>query len=82
MCLLQVIFPLMKDLLKPAIEHKISSGALEEARLRAAALLSKMFLQYLNKITHLSNFTDLWWQILQFIEMYMRAEDSDLLVSD
>jgi len=78
-CFLQIIFPLLTDLLKPMNEHEIDVYGLEETRLRASALLSKIFLQYLSKLTRLPNFNELWIKILQFLKMYMEADNSELL---
>ena len=77
LCFQEVMFPLMENLLKGSVEvlppppsskHKLDSAGLEETRLRAAALLSKIFLQYLPKLTTLPNFSQLWLDILRFME--------------
>jgi brefeldin A-resistance guanine nucleotide exchange factor 1 len=72
----------MNELLSPlsGTPTKADIAALEETRLRASALLSKIFLQYLPKIIRLPGFKKLWQEILQFMELYMKVEDSELLV--
>ncbi len=85
-CFEQVVFPLLRELLKPlsasGTPSKVELASLEEIRLRASALLSKIFLQYLSKIIHLKEFSKLWLEILQFLELYMKVEDSELLVRE
>lgn len=77
----KVIFPLLENLLVSIDSLKFSPSKLEEIRIRAIALLSKTFLQYLSTITHnLTNFTQLWINILKYMEIYMKIENSELLV--
>eukprot|EP01102_Stenamoeba_stenopodia_P011381 TRINITY_DN3491_c1_g1_i2.p1 TRINITY_DN3491_c1_g1~~TRINITY_DN3491_c1_g1_i2.p1 ORF type:complete len:540 (-),score=87.88 TRINITY_DN3491_c1_g1_i2:28-1647(-) len=81
-CFEQVLFPLLTELLKPFSESATATNdtmGVEETRLRASVLLSKIFLQYLPKLTLLPDFHKLWLQILHFIEIYMKADRSDLL---
>jgi brefeldin A-resistance guanine nucleotide exchange factor 1 len=78
-CFEQVLFPLLTELLKPFSGGENNSIGIEETRLRASVLLSKIFLQYLPKLTELTDFHKLWLQILHFIEIYMKADHSDLL---
>ena len=87
LCFEEILFPLVKNLIDlklssnpPNSPSKLDSNLLEETRLRASALLSKIFLQYLPKIIQLPQFNTLWIQILRFVEMYMKADDNDLLV--
>lgn len=47
--------------------------------MRGATLLCKVFLQHLNPLLSLPTFTALWLTILDFMDKYMHAEDSDLL---
>ena len=54
---------------------------MEETRMRASTLLYKVFLQHLSPLLCLSTFTALWLTILDFMEKYMKADSSDLLVS-
>jgi hypothetical protein len=52
---------------------------LEETRLRASALLCKIFLHYAATIRPSPEFNALWMSVLQYIERYMQADNSELL---
>jgi hypothetical protein len=52
---------------------------LEETRLRASALLCKIFLHYAATIRPSPEFNALWTSVLQYIERYMQADNSELL---
>eukprot|EP01113_Clastostelium_recurvatum_P025585 TRINITY_DN3078_c0_g1_i3.p1 TRINITY_DN3078_c0_g1~~TRINITY_DN3078_c0_g1_i3.p1 ORF type:complete len:1663 (+),score=447.69 TRINITY_DN3078_c0_g1_i3:135-5123(+) len=84
-CFEEVIFPLLTDLLRPADDRSepgtepIDPAGLEETRLRASGLLSKIFLQHLPTILKYEDFHILWLKILQFIEAYMVSDHSELL---
>jgi hypothetical protein len=54
---------------------------MEEMRIRAATLLSKVFLHHLTPLLSLPTFTALWLTILDFMDRYMHVDKSDLLVS-
>jgi brefeldin A-resistance guanine nucleotide exchange factor 1 len=54
---------------------------MEEMRMRAATLLSKVFLHHLTPLMSLPTFTALWVTILEFMKKYMHVDKSDLLVS-
>jgi brefeldin A-resistance guanine nucleotide exchange factor 1 len=41
----------------------------------------QVFLQHLSPLLSLSTFTALWLTILDFMDKYMRVDNSDLLVS-
>ena len=75
-CFRQVIFPLLARLLEPITSDM---GALEETRMRAATLLCKAFLQHLSPLLVLPGFTDLWLDILDFMDKYIHSGNSDLL---
>ncbi|XP_063685753.1 Golgi-specific brefeldin A-resistance guanine nucleotide exchange factor 1-like [Bolinopsis microptera] len=75
-CFRQVIFPLLARLLEP-VTADVSS--LEETRMRAATLLCKAFLQHLSPLLSLPGFTDLWLDILDFMDKYIHSGNSDLL---
>eukprot|EP01114_Cavostelium_apophysatum_P009107 TRINITY_DN2217_c0_g1_i3.p1 TRINITY_DN2217_c0_g1~~TRINITY_DN2217_c0_g1_i3.p1 ORF type:complete len:1471 (+),score=363.32 TRINITY_DN2217_c0_g1_i3:184-4596(+) len=77
-CFQQILFPLLSDLLKSPKELAIDANGLEETRLRASAILTKIFLQYLPNLTRLSNFNELWINILQSLKHYMQT-NSELL---
>jgi len=76
-CYDQILFPLLVDLLKSPQELQIDAFGLEETRLRASSLLSKIFLQYLSKLVHLSHFNNLWIKILNSFKSY--SQGSELL---
>jgi len=91
-CFNTVLFPLLGKLLEPVRHHHQRAGdALtraqvaadnahwEETRIRAATLLSKVFLQHLGPLLHLPTFTALWLTLLDFMDKYMHAEHNDLL---
>lgn len=75
-CFNQVLFPMLASLLD--IPPTDPCG-LEETRMRAATLLCKAFLQHLNTLISLTTFTALWMTILDFMDKYMHADNSDLL---
>ncbi|KAG5880373.1 hypothetical protein JTB14_027280 [Gonioctena quinquepunctata] len=76
-CFQRVLFPLLNYLLHPTMPKDASS--MEETRMRAATLLSKVFLHHLTPLLSLPNFLNLWLIILDFMDKYMHAENSDLL---
>nr|KAG5707576.1 hypothetical protein BaRGS_001124 [Batillaria attramentaria] len=76
-CFNKVLFPLLTKLLEN-INPQDPSG-MEETRMRASTLLSKVFLQHLSPLLCLATFTALWLTILDFMEKYMKADSSDLL---
>jgi len=78
-CFNEVLFPLLEDLLSPDPFLRDPMGA-EETRLRASSLLGKLFLQSLKKLCVRDDFTFLWLRVLDFINKYMHAEQSSVLV--
>ncbi|XP_056018280.1 Golgi-specific brefeldin A-resistance guanine nucleotide exchange factor 1-like isoform X3 [Ostrea edulis] len=76
-CFNKVLFPLLTKLLEN-INIQDPSG-MEETRMRASTLLCKVFLQHLSPLLSLSTFTALWLTILDFMDKYMHADNSDLL---
>ncbi|VDI44231.1 golgi-specific brefeldin A-resistance guanine nucleotide exchange factor 1 [Mytilus galloprovincialis] len=76
-CFNKVLFPLLTKLLEN-INIQDPTG-MEETRMRASALLTKVFLQHLTPLLSLSTFTALWLTILEFMDKYMHADNSDLL---
>lgn len=75
-CFQRVLFPLLNYLLQPISKDYI---AMEETRMRAATLLSKVFLHHLTPLLSLPTFSSLWLTILDFLDRYMHADKSDLL---
>lgn len=76
-CFNKVLFPLLTKLLEPLNANDLSG--VEETRMRAATVLSKVFLHHLTPLLSLSTFTALWLTILEFMDKYMHANHSDLL---
>ncbi|XP_046405240.1 Golgi-specific brefeldin A-resistance guanine nucleotide exchange factor 1 isoform X2 [Ischnura elegans] len=76
-CFNQVLFPLLTKLLEPVPQQ--APAGIEETRMRAATVLSKVFLHHLSPLLSLPTFTALWLTILDFMDKYMHAEKSDLL---
>ena len=78
-CFNTVLFPLLSKLLEHQEPTVSDHASWEETRMRAATLLSKVFLQHLGPLLLLPTFTALWLTLLDFMEKYMRAEHNDLL---
>ncbi|KAK5641442.1 hypothetical protein RI129_009989 [Pyrocoelia pectoralis] len=76
-CFHRVLFPLLSLLLQPI--GPSDAQILEETRMRAATVLSKVFLHHLTPLLSLPTFTQLWLTILDFMDKYMHADNSDLL---
>lgn len=76
-CFHRVLFPLLSYLLTP-INPK-DPISMEETRMRAATVLSKVFLHHLTPLLSLPTFSNLWFIILDFMDKYMHADKSDLL---
>ncbi|KAF4090294.1 hypothetical protein AMELA_G00050380 [Ameiurus melas] len=77
-CFNKVLFPLLTKLLDSISPADI--GGMEETRMRACTLLSKVFLQHLSPLLSLPTFAALWLTILDFMDKYMYAGSSDLLL--
>ncbi|CAG0916827.1 unnamed protein product [Notodromas monacha] len=83
-CFHRVLFPLLGELLASAGSPGLSSlgpvSGLEETRMRAATLLSKVFLQHLTPLLALPTFTALWLSILDCMEKFLSCDSrTDLL---
>lgn len=85
-CFNTVLFPLLAKLLEPQRSEGVSRAQMqadhsswEETRIRAATLLSKVFLQHLGPLLQLPTFTALWLTLLDFMDKYMHVEHNDLL---
>lgn len=79
-CFQQVLFPLLNELLpdSPAVAL-LDPILLEESRIRTATIMSKVFLHHLTPLIELGNaFNELWIQILDYIEKFMKV-GSDML---
>ncbi|KAF7390728.1 hypothetical protein HZH66_009208 [Vespula vulgaris] len=76
-CLEQVLFPLLAQLLGPIATN--DPIGVEETRVRAAMLLSKVFLHHLTPLLTLPGFLPLWLTVLDLLRAYMHADNSELL---
>ncbi|KAJ3194456.1 GDP/GTP exchange factor for ARF [Irineochytrium annulatum] len=77
-CFENVIFPLLEELLKPEV-FKLDPNGMDETRMRASALLCKIFLQYLHRLLRYKDLPRLWVDILDFMNKYMRASPQEFL---
>ncbi|KAJ3094625.1 GDP/GTP exchange factor for ARF [Phlyctochytrium planicorne] len=77
-CFENVIFPLMDELLKPEV-HKLDPAGMDETRMRAAGLLCKIFLQYLQRLLKDKDLPRLWVAILHYMKKYMQASRQEFL---
>ncbi|CAJ0627581.1 11413_t:CDS:10 [Entrophospora sp. SA101] len=73
-----VLFPLLDQLLKPEI-YQADPVGIDESRIRASALLCKIFLHYLNRLIEWGGLITLWSQVLDVMEKYMFTGDNDSL---
>ncbi|XP_072280556.1 Golgi-specific brefeldin A-resistance guanine nucleotide exchange factor 1 isoform X3 [Pyxicephalus adspersus] len=77
-CFNKVLFPLLIKLLENISPADV--GGMDETRMRASTLLAKVFLQHLSPLLSLPTFAALWMTILDFMDKYMHAGSSDLLM--
>lgn len=76
-CFKQVLFPLLYDLLAETPQI-IEPGLLEESRMRTATIMSKVFLHHLTPLIGIATFNDLWLEIIDYLEKFMKV-GSDML---
>ncbi|POY71606.1 hypothetical protein BMF94_5391 [Rhodotorula taiwanensis] len=75
----RVFFPLLEELLKPQVFRRDPDG-MGETRLRASALLCKIFLQYLTQLSQrqgMQTMTALWLKILGYQDRLMHSGRRD-----
>lgn len=78
-CFKQVLFPLLNELLPESSSiTNLDPLLLEESRIRTATIMSKVFLHHLTPLIELPTFNDLWLEILDYIEKFMKV-GSDML---
>ncbi|KAJ3016867.1 GDP/GTP exchange factor for ARF [Thoreauomyces humboldtii] len=77
-CFENVLFPMLDELLRPEMTRLDPMG-MDETRMRAAALLCKIFLQYFPHIHEWEDLPQLWGKILELMRKYMQAGGSDYL---
>ena len=76
----EVLFPLIKRLLKPEIYQSDPIG-MSETRVQAATLLCKIFLHYLVLLSEWEGMLELWLRILDIMDRLMNSGQGDSLVS-
>lgn len=69
---------MLYDLLTEVPTINITSNVLEESRMRTATIMSKVFLHHLVPLIALQSFSELWLDVLDYIEKFMRI-GSDML---
>lgn len=72
-CFRQVLFPLMTFLLNESYENNgTEPGLIEESRTRISTIMSKVFLHHLTPLMTLPGFTELWLEVIQYLEKFMK----------
>ncbi|KAK4697919.1 golgi-specific brefeldin A-resistance guanine nucleotide exchange factor 1, partial [Phenoliferia sp. Uapishka_3] len=75
----RVFFPMLEELLKPQVFRRDPDG-MGETRLRASALLCKIFLHYLTQLSErqgMKTMTELWLKILGYQDRFMHSGRRD-----
>lgn len=78
----RLVFPMLDDLLKPQVFRRDPEG-MGETRLRASALLCKIFLHYLVQLSERQGFagmSELWMKILGYLDRFMHSGRRDQMV--
>lgn len=76
-----VIFPLVDELLKPQV-YQLDPSGMSETRLRASALLCKVFIHFeVRDNRRKADVRVLWIEILDLLDRIIAAERSEQLVS-
>jgi brefeldin A-resistance guanine nucleotide exchange factor 1 len=79
----RIFFPMLEELLKPQVFRRDPEG-MGETRLRASALLCKIFLQYLVQLSEsvgMARMRELWMKILGYQDRFMHSGRRDQMVS-
>jgi golgi-specific brefeldin A-resistance guanine nucleotide exchange factor 1 len=72
-CFRQVLFPLMTFLLNETAENNgTDPGLIEESRTRISTIMSKVFLHHLTPLMTLPGFNELWLEVIQYLEKFMK----------
>ncbi|KAF2451285.1 hypothetical protein P171DRAFT_375329 [Karstenula rhodostoma CBS 690.94] len=74
----EVLFPLITQLLKPEVYQSDPLG-MSETRVRAATLLSKVFLHYLTLLSETDDLLDLWLKIITIMDRLINSGQGDNL---
>lgn len=75
----QVLFPLVTQLLKPEVYQSDPVG-MSETRVRASALLCRIYLHYLSELAEWDGLLDLWLKIIAVMDRLMNSGQGDNLV--
>eukprot|EP00090_Calanus_glacialis_P001547 TRINITY_DN11122_c0_g1_i1.p1 TRINITY_DN11122_c0_g1~~TRINITY_DN11122_c0_g1_i1.p1 ORF type:complete len:1921 (+),score=712.97 TRINITY_DN11122_c0_g1_i1:73-5835(+) len=76
---LRVLFPMLRKLLEMGGTTGKPDQGREETKLRAAMMLSKVFLQHLGPLSSLPTFTALWLTILDLVGQFCATASTDIL---
>jgi len=74
----RILFPLLGKLLTPEV-FQLDPHGMDETRMRASALLCKIFLHCLGRLIAWEGLIDLWMQILGFLDKYANTGENDHL---
>ncbi len=75
----QVLFPLMNFLLNETPENNgTKADVIEDARIEISKTMSRFFLNHLSSLMPLSSFNELWFEILGYIEKFMKIGTDSL----
>jgi brefeldin A-resistance guanine nucleotide exchange factor 1 len=75
----EVLFPLITQLLKPEVYQSDPLG-MSETRVRAATLLSRVFLHYLVMLSETDDLLELWLKIITIMDRLINSGQGDNLV--
>ena len=75
----QVLFPLILELLKPAVYNTDRDG-MGEMRVQITSLLCKVYLQYLVLLSKWDGMPELWFEIINVMDQLMSSGQGDTLV--
>ncbi|VDM44784.1 unnamed protein product [Toxocara canis] len=76
-CFGDVLFPLVQKLLENL--SPMDPIGMEETRVRAMQLISKILLNHLTPLSTLPSFPALWLRLLDYMDRYLHTDRSDLL---
>lgn len=73
-----VLIPMLSELLRPEV-YELDPLGIDEARMRASALLCKIFLHYCSRMLEMTAFIDIWMEILDILDGSMHTSENDHL---
>ncbi|KAL5038865.1 GDP/GTP exchange factor for ARF [Batrachochytrium dendrobatidis] len=71
-CFDNVLYPLLDELLRPEV-YRLNPHGIEETRVRAVALLSKIFLRFMPLLVNSKELPRIWVRILQYVCQFLGA---------